>query len=418
MRVRLVIITCLFWAGYALPMLSIPRSGNAAEWSALPSIRVGQEYNDNLQLIVQPHNSVNGSMIAPKLDLAAISDIWRVTGEAEAVQKRFSGESDLNRDDRFYNLGASYTTERSTWQLTGSSTKSSILANELASPDIGVVGVQKIQDAHSLNPSLTWAMNELTQLQIGYSYNNVSYVDGKSVGFNDYTTRAISAQLSNQLDPNDQISFSAWYSIFTVPSTTFESKSAMYQAGIVRTFSETMSGTLLAGWRNNSNEQIVLICSVSNPFYPFLGPPCLQTAQETIFSRTSSSVYNGILDKKFETTHLKITFSRAFDPSGLGGQVRSDSQQIWLGRDFTSKLNGYISVANYGFKSETGNLPGVDRHLYTIEPGLHWTWTEKLGTDLSYQYWHIKRADEDKPATSKSIYLTLRYEWPKMSFSR
>ena len=418
MRVRFVIITSLFWAGYALLMLSIPRSANAAEWSALPSVRVGQEYNDNLQLTIQPHNSVIGSMVAPKLDLAVTSDIWQLSGGAEAVQKRFSGDSALNRDDRFYNLGASYSTERSTWQLTGSSTKSSVLADEIVSPDTGLVEIQKVQDIHSINPTWTWSMNERTQLQIAYSLSNVSYVDGQSVGLNDYSTRAISAQLSNNFDLHDQIFVSAGYAIFNVPSTTFESKSNLYQAGITRTFSETMKGTLSAGRRNSSSEQTVLTCSVPNPFFPIFGPPCLQTAQITASSRATSSVFSGILDKTYETTRLKITLSRIFDPSGLGGEVRTDSQEVRLSRQFTPKLSANFFLGNYEYKSETGNLPGIDRHYYTYGPGLHWMWTEELSVDMNYLYRHIKRADEDKPTSSNSAYLTLKYQWPKMSFSR
>lgn len=416
MRVRLVIITSLIWAGYALLVLSISRPADAAEWSALPSIRVGQEYNDNLQLTVQPHQSVTGSMVAPKLDLASASDRWKLTGGLEAVQKRYSPDINLNRDDRFYNLGASYITERSVWQLTGSSTKSSVLANERISPDTGLVEVQKVQDAHSINPMWTWSVNELTQLQIAYTLNDVSYVDGQSIGLNNYTTRTVSAQLSNNFDLNDQIFVSAGYSVFNVPSTTFESKSVVYQVGITRAFSKTMNGTLSVGQRKTLSQQTTLICSVLNPFYPFLGPSCLQTAQETMYSRTSSSVFNSELDKTYETTHLKITFSRAFDPSGLGGEVRTDLQEIRLTRQFTSKLSANFFAGNYEYKSETSNLSGIDRHYYTFGPGLHWSWTEKLSLDAGYLYRHIKRADENMPASSNSAYLTLKYEWPRMSF--
>jgi len=412
MRARFYSIATLFLVGYVMLIVSTLRSANAAEWSAQPSVRVSQERNDNPRLVIQPHNSVIGSMIAPKLDLAAGSEIWQMTGSVEAVQKRFSGESDLNRDDRFYNLGASYITERSTWQLTGSSTKTSIFANELVNPDIGAVQVQKVVDTHSVTPSWTWAVNELTQAQLSYSFNNVSYVDGQSVGLYNYTTRNISAQLSKQLDYKNQVFVVAGYSIFNIPTTTLQSKSATYQAGITRAFSETMSGTLAVGTRKTSDEQNVLVCTL------FLGPFCVQTANTTQFTKRSGSVFNGSLDKKYETIRLNITLSRAFDPSGLGGQVRKDSQEIKLDKQFTSRFTGYFSAGNYQYKSESGNLPTVDRHLYNFQPGLRWIWTQELTADLSYRYWHIKRAVEDEPATSKSTYLVLKYVWPKIEISR
>lgn len=416
MRGRLVIVSSTFWAVYTLLMLLIPRSVNAAEWSALPSIRAGREYNSNLRLTVLPHDSVTGSLIAPKLDLAATADKWQLTGGAEAVQKRFSGDSDLNRDDRFYNLAASFKTERSTWQLAGSSTKSSVLTDERISPDTGLVEVQKVQDLHNINPVWIWSVNEITQLQLSYSLSNVSYVDGQIVGLNDYVSRIASAQLSTRIDSNDQVFFSAGYSTFNVPSTTFESKSNTYQLGITRTFSETMSATLSGGQRYASSKQTVL-CPFPNPFYP-LGPLCFQPLQESIVSHTSSSVFNGILDKKYETTRIKLAISRSIDPSGLGGEVRTDSQVLTLSRQLTARLIGNFSYSNYGYKSQTANLAGIERHYYALESGLQWSWTRELSADLRYRYGHIKRADEDKPATANSAYLTLRYEWPKMSFSR
>lgn len=412
MRARFYFIATLFWVGYVMLIVSTPRSANAAEWSVQPSVRVSQEHNDNPRLVIQPHNSVTGSMIAPKLDLAASSNIWQMTGSVEAVQKRFSGESDLDRDDRFYNLGASYATERSTWQLTGSSTKTSIFADELVNRDIGAVQVQKVVDTHSVNPSWTWAVNELTQLQLAYSFNNVSYVDGQNAGLYNYTTRTISAQLSKQLDPKNQVFVVARYSIFNVPTATLQSKSATYQAGITRAFSETMSGTLVAGTRKTSDEQNVLVCTL------FFGPFCLQTTNETQFTKRSSSLFNGSLDKKYETTRLKITLSRAFDPSGLGGQVRTDSQEIRLDKQFTPRFTSYFSAGNYQYKSEIGNLPTVDRHLYNFQPGLRWIWTQELTADLSFRYWHIKRAVEDQPTASRSVYLILKYEWPEIAISR
>lgn len=398
---------------FALAMLPVTRTAIAAEWSVQPSARVGEEYSDNPLLTVLPHNSTHGSMLSPKLDFDISSDIWQVKGSMEAVQKRFSNNnSGLNIDDQIYNLMGSYNTERSTWQLAGSSSKSSTIAQEQVNPDTGAVDFPVVYNTHSITPSWTWAVDELTQLQLAYSFTNFSYVDGQVVGLYDYSARTLSTQITRQTSPNDQVFFSVGYSIFNVPSTAFESKATTYQAGITRQFSETLSGTLTAGTRHAADEQDVLVCRVS------LGPFCYLTAAETQIAKQTSSVFNGSLKKRYETTSLTFTLGRSFDPSGLGGQVRTDSQELSLSRNFTSRLNGYFSVANYGYRSETGNLPGIDRHYYTYAPGLKWMWTEELSADVSYRYRHIKRANEGNPATSNSVYLILRYTWPQTSISR
>ena len=129
MRVRFNFHPIIFGAMCALTMLPVSRSVNAADWSAQPSMRLGMEHNDNPLLAIQPHQSISGSMISPKLNLGLSSDIWQVTGGVEATQKRYSGDKTLDRDDRFYDLMTSYKTERSIWQLAGSASKSSFVAS-------------------------------------------------------------------------------------------------------------------------------------------------------------------------------------------------------------------------------------------------------------------------------------------------
>jgi hypothetical protein len=409
MRVRLYIATSI-WAVYGLLTLSVPRTANAAEWSAQPSVRLGWEHDDNPRLTTQSHESVSGSIISPKLDLSVSSDIWQVMGSMQALQKRYSGESDLDRDDRYYNLITSYKSERSTWQLAGSKAQASVIASEQISPDTGSVDVQKKYDLHSINPSWLWAVNELTQLQLAYSSSNLSYVNGENAGFHDYATRSVSAQLTNQFDPADQIFFSTGYSIFDVPATTLESRSATYQAGVTRTFSETMNGTLSAGMRKSNTEQNGPVCSLS------LLSLCLQTVTVAQSVKKTSSVYNANIEKKYETTSFNLAVSRAFNPSGLGDEVQADTQIATLNKRFTSRLTGTFSAGNYTYKSVTGNLPGVDRRLYTIQPELRWMWTQELSMVFGYQYVHVKQVDEDKPATSNLVYWSLRYQWPKKNF--
>jgi hypothetical protein len=412
MRVRFCFIANSFWMGCAVLTVLIPRLANAAEWSVQPSVRLGWERNDNPLLTPQPHESVSGTMIAPKLDVGVASDVWTVSGGVEAVQKRFSRESSLDRDDRNYNVSTSYQTERSTWQLAGSRSRSAVISDEQINPDTGVVEVQKVYDSKTLSPSWTWAMNELTQLQIAYSFNSVSYVDGESVGLNDYSTRGVTAQLTRSLNLRSQVFFSVGYSILDIPATTLDSQSGTYQAGFTQSFSETLSGTVVAGTRKTSNEQVGTVCTV------FLGQFCVQAVKENQFTKQTSAVFNGSLEKKFETGKLSLTVSRSFDPSGLGGEVRTDTQNIEIRNQFTTRMTGSFSAANYTYRAETDNLSDVDRHLYIITPGLFYTLTKELSVNLNYQYRHIKRASEDQPGSGNTTYLTLRYQWPKMTFSR
>jgi hypothetical protein len=403
-------------------MLCVSSLCGAAEWSAQPSVRLERAHDNNPLLTVQPHSAVNTSIFAPKVDLGLTSDIWQVTGSAEAVQNRYSGGGDLDSDERRFSLGTSYRTERSGWRLNGTSSKNSALS--YVGTDAGAVDTQKIYDTRSISPSVSWNMNELTQLILSQSYSSVSYVDGKDANLNDYSERSTSVQIKNNLNPSDTAFFTAGYDVSHVPALnpssgylSFLSRSVSYQAGFTRAFSETESATFSAGRRMTASEtdqyQFGGPLTCQTPFVPL---PC---RVETARGKSSSAVFNAILDKQFETTHVKVSFGRAFDPSALGGQVQTDSQNIALNQQFSSRLAGNFSFDNYGYKSDTDALAAsVDRHLYIVQPGLSWMWTPELSTGLTYQYMHVKRSSEDKEAISNSAHLSLIYQWPKMSISR
>jgi hypothetical protein len=402
-------------------MLSLshyPLSVNAAEWSSEPSVRLSEGYDSNARLTVSPHKSVRSLLLAPKLNLATRSDIWQLSGNAEAVHNRFSGDSDLDADERFFNISTAYLSERSIWQLSGSRSKSSVLTDRQINSTTGLAQAQRIQDSHDISPSWTWSMNELTQLQLVYSLKNVSYVNGISIGLYDYSTRSISTSLTRSLDPQNKLFISAGYSIFNVPATTLNSKSATYQAGFTRIFSETSRGTVSAGLHTTSAEQngfqfVPRFCFTCPPdFLEFVRVPV------TIRSESTDIVFNGSFDKQFENNSLSISASRSQDPSGTGGQVQSDSLGLALNRSFTSKFSGGLSVVRNTSRTEIGNVSVTDYRFRQVASNLSWQWTPELNVDASYRYIHVRRASDANPVTSNAVYLAVKYQWQKMAISR
>ena len=89
--------------------ITIPVTGGAAEWTFEPAVKLRREYNDNIRLTAQPHNSVNGSIIAPSLNFGVNTPVWQTSGGGEDTQRRYSGEVGLDQDD---NLLTIYTTNQ------------------------------------------------------------------------------------------------------------------------------------------------------------------------------------------------------------------------------------------------------------------------------------------------------------------
>lgn len=433
------------------PMLIVSQAVVAAEWFMEPSIRAGYEYNDNARLTLQPHDSVNGYMVGPKLGVGASSGNWRINGSAAYTRRTYNGAGDLDRNDQYYTLGGVLGGERSIWRLDGSLSRSSILTDRLFSPNTGLVQVNTIQDIRNISPSWTWSIDERKQLQLTYNYNDVSFVNGSSVGLSDYSSRGVTAQLMNQLDPLNQVFISVGYSTSRTPhiflatasdtisiisaalepkATESESHSTVYQGGITHAFSETSNGTLAVGLWNTSSKRTIQTCEQPNPFYipslggdpsfyPLFGDPCLKSSDSTLNSKQQSSVFNASLQKQFESTKLDLGLNRSFYPSGTGDQVRTDSVNFTISRSISARLTASLAANTYKVRGTQSSFVVVDdRSLYQIEPKLHWAWTEELDIDASYRYMRLKRITESKAATSNSAYVTLTYAWPKMSFSR
>src|SRR3989344_9070865 len=125
----------IFVAACLSATLSMPLVCGAAEWTVEPSALFSLVYNDNINLTTQPHNSVNGNVITPRLDLGMRTQAWQITGSAEASRKRYSGESGQDRDDNAFRLSSAYQSNRKVWQLNASTTRGSPIAAEQTSSD-------------------------------------------------------------------------------------------------------------------------------------------------------------------------------------------------------------------------------------------------------------------------------------------
>ncbi len=389
------------------------KASDAAEWSISPSFSMQGDYDSNILLTTQSHDSVTSTTVSPRLDLGVASSNWQLTGGAELTRRRFPGRNDLNSDAQNLNLGSFYRTERSVWQLNAESASTFYLVDRAINSDIGLFSVNTGFDRKSITPSWTWSATELTQLQLMYSQNDISYVNGQANGLYDYRSSTLSLKLSTQWDMYTQVYVSPAYSYFRVPATTFESKTTSGEVGVTHTFSQTTSGALSVGGRNTSSERVIRPCAL------FIGPDCFLFVDQRIYSRDASSIYSASFDKQFEVVHLSASIKRSFDPSALGQQVRTDLATISIGRPLTPTLDGTLTMVGQKINSETGDTSGVDdRRFYQIEPSLRWRWSPEWNIAAAYRYTHLRRVSETKAATSNSAYLTVRYQWPKISISR
>lgn len=397
---------------------SIPLVCGAAEWTIEPSAIFTLVYNDNINLTAHSHNSVNGNVITPRLNLGMHTQAWHITGSAEASRIRYSGASGQDRNDNAFRLSSTYLSERNIWQLDANSTRDSPVTDPQMSADTGAVQTLKVRESHGFSPSWTRMMTERTKLQLMHQLSDTSYVNGQSVGLYDYRYRIASAVVSNQLSDQNKVFVSGSYSAFHTPGTGSDSTTRSLQVGITRNFSETMQGALQAGRRKTETMKLGGQ-PVYTRFSTIDGDFLIQTGvtSDTRIEE-SSAVFSGSLDKKYEITRLNLSLSRAFVPSGSGSEVEQDSFDIMLNRTISPRLTASIKLYIRKYRDDQSNIFNNGRTYYHAEPGANWAWTRELSLNMSYGYSRAKRESEDKAAIANSVYLTLIYQPLKSSISR
>jgi hypothetical protein len=422
----------LFTVLYLPLLFIISQAANSAEWSMQPSVQAGREYNDNIRYTLQPHGTVYGTFINPSLDAGVRSAIWQLNGNIDYMQKRYPTATDLDSDDHRFNLSSLFQTERSVWQLSGSSAKSSLVTEQQSNTSTGVTQLNRVQDSRNIGPTWTWFMTELTRVRLAYQVSDVSYVDGASALLYDYRQQSTTISLLHQLNPQDLISVDAGYSYFRVPITGVVSRGASIQAGLTRQFTETLKGTITAGARNTAT-----VIPGGTPLYNYSNPNdflscflgalvagedwrvvCATGFTTTQRLDTTSVIYNINLENQFGNMQANLVLTKAVEPTAFGAESTTDSLTFGVGKPLSEKLSTGFSVYAYKTSTIAGNVTGVDRRYYQLEPRLGWQWTREASVNSSYRYSHLKRNGENMPVTANSVYLTLMYQWPKLSISR
>jgi hypothetical protein len=415
-------VRVLFIVTGMLVTLAMPRPGTAAEWTAEPAVTARHEYSDNINLSARQRNSVRGSFITPSLDLGVNTPIWHLSGGVSATQRRYSGQAGLDRDDEASRLSAAYGTERNRWQLSASRSLISLLSSDLISSDTGVVQAQQQTETKTITPTWTWNYSERTLLQVMYQQSDVSYENTRSASLYDYDYRSATATLSNQISVLNRIFVTGGYSRFHVPDTEFDSDTRSLQVGATRNFSPTTQGTLQAGLRNTES-----FTRGGNPiftrFSTIINGEVVDVLVQTGVTQDSrrestSSVFSGSLERKFEKTLARLAMNRTLSPSGSGGQTEQDVVSFYFRNPLSPRLTLSVNANWQKTSAFEGNVSNNDLTYYNFSSGIDWRWLRDWSVGMDYKYAHVNREHENAAADSNSVGLSLIYRPVKTSISR
>ncbi len=407
-------------AALVLIGLSGIHAAAAAQWYAVPALRMQTGYNDNPRFAISNGKSTEIFDLAPSLEVGARAARWGAAVVGGVHLRRYPGASDLNRNDNSVNVSSHYDAQRLSWRLDGSYIRSSILGT--AQPlglQTGLIRFQSQRRTGTASPSLTWQVTPTDLLRASYLFQDTSYQDAARLGLSSFRYHRGSLTYQHDLSARLQVFAIPSYSVFNVSATGFQSWTAGLRFGVTRVFSPTLSATVSVGGRRTKSSGVQRVTQFTPEFLngQWWWVP---NARLIPFSSINTGVTaDASFTKRLERGALTGSFTRALAPNGLGTEVETNALDLALNRPLTRRLVGNLSLNLLRTRSAGVAVSNsVDRDYARLSPGLRWKWTRQAAIDLSYAYTWTRFQPNGRVARENVIYLTLSYRWPRIILSR
>lgn len=408
-------------AALVLMGLSGIHAAAAAQWYAVPALRMQTGYNDNPRFAISNGKSTEIFDLAPSLEVGARAARWGAAVVGGVHLRRYPGASDLNRNDNSVNVSSHYDAQRLSWRLDGSYVRSSILGTaQPLGPQTGLIRFQSQRRTGTASPSLTWQVTPTDLLRASYLFQDTSYQDAARLGLSSFRYHRGSLTYQHDLSARLQVFAIPSYSVFNVSATGFQSWTAGLRLGVTRVFSPTLSATVSVGGRRTKSSGVQLVPQ----FIWVLFNGQLFRIPNGTRPIPFSSINTGVtadasFTKRLERGALTGSFTRALTPNGLGTEVETNALDLALNRPLTRRLVGNLSLNLLRTRSAGVAVSNsVDRDYARLSPSLRWKWTRQAAIDLSYAYTWTRLQPNGRVARENVIYLTLSYRWPRIILSR
>ncbi|NIV50780.1 MAG: hypothetical protein GWN53_02645 [Gammaproteobacteria bacterium] len=368
-------------------LTAAPGPLSAAQYSVRPTLDVRPEYDSNPRLVTGSHDSAFGGIVDVGADLERRTETTTLRLTPLARFRRFDSEEDLDSDDQFLDLQAVQTAPRLMFGLTAGFARDSTLTSEVTT--IGEVFDRRRRIAIDATPSVGYELSPRSRLEASYTYTDVDYDKGQSVGLFDF--------MNHDVDITIRYSASATSSFLgRVFAARFDSEEAMQDTdtlaltvGYTKEFSETFEGNFEAGAASSRERTTPFGVSVKSDS---LGP-----------------VFDVSLVKEFERTSVRVGSAFIRSPTGQGRVVERLEATASINHEFTPLWSAQLDVLAFRNRGLNDPTDTSDADFISGELGVGRQLTERWTISGSYRY--RRREEEVSSATAEShaVFLTLRY---------
>ncbi len=412
-------------------LLADPTFLQAAEWYIEPSLGGGVEYDDNGRLDTDPKSALSYT-ISPEFLFGVRTPSLHVRGAAHVDVTR-STDSELDETNVFSRLLSTYVTARNRWNISASLRRDTTRTREIVDPatipgitpspgdlpgitpspgdpedpEIGLIRRVKVERTFiGFAPTFSRVMTPRTNLNLGYRFGATFFENIGTTGLVDSQSHEIIGGVAYKYTPIDTITGRVTYAHFD--SDNFQFDQVRLLTGIRHSFSETLTGDILAGATYTSSTS-----SNMNG----------ESMDDTGFA------FFATLEKRLRTGRVITILQRDVSAGGFGFTRQVEQIDVQWDTEIVPD-RWFFFLAGRAFRTETsgigdpraeigiGDPRGLeDRTYFQIEPSLAWQLTRQLFLNISYRY----RRNEDEvfgAADSNAIILGLVYNFEKWSISR
>ncbi len=392
----------------------LPAAVHGAEWAIEPSVESRANWTDNINFMPNEHENVFNWTVSPKVTFARRTESTDVAGTASLGINRYPGNSQFDTNDANLSLTSQLRDERSAYGLSAAFIRDSTLASELATT--GIVLARAQRNLFSASPSWNYSLTERSSVFAQYRYDKANYEAG--FGLINYSNQQASGGYQYLLSERTTATVSGSYSHYEADDGSFLTDSYGFNVGLTHNPTERLTlGLGIGAQRSDTtiNSKALLCEFGSLAVCNFFGIP-LQLVTATSKNSDTGLSYNASVDYKWERTSANLSLGRNTNPTGTGLVVQTDGLTVGINHQFSEKLSANAGGA-WLISRYLGGL-AADAEYYRLDSGLSWKldewWTAGAGYSFAYQ--KIKGVPED--AKANTVFLSISYNWPKISVSR
>ena len=385
-------------------------SANAREWYIQPTTKLRVEVDDNLRLRTEESKDVAGFRASlftkygtrtetSNIDLTTLLDVYR-----------YWGQENLDREDLDWTAGSNFQlTERNQLGLDAVYIRDTSLTSEIELTGLTQILVDR--EKFNISPHWAYTLSELQTLQTQYTHEEVTYDNTSNSRLNSYKTDSINLTYIYQWRADTQLfaTFSALQ--YRLTDIDIETDDYSINAGFDYNYSETLSFNAMVGTRYSVNRtgSRVIVSRIGSLLIPNTIPGTENSSLGSLFSLG--------VKKQFESGDLDLSYSRSVSPSGSGEFLQADRFKASVSQGITERLKFDVSAA-INRSTSTDDKRDTGRTYYLIEPKLNWQFDRQTLLSGGYRYRLQEFDSRNNDAVSNGVFVTISYQWDKLSTNR